>query len=893
MPTPPASQTQIFIAGMSASVLVRIANLVITDVINEQPNTATLTVNQTPHAPATAAFAPHAFDAAAFVTTPVPMIYPAIRRGQPIAIYAGSQNADSLVFAGEIVSTRQFYDVQRPALVGYHLSCIDYTRALNRRKVMHSYGTQSVTAIVLDLMASRIAEGFTTRHVAPNLPPVAIDFTFEEMNRALTRLANRIGAYWYIDYEKDLHFFLEEPGDAPAPLVPGGEPFADLTFDTDLSQVRTRVLVEGAGSVTLAQVLPGETMIPVQDPIMFPPTGLVVIGQQRLAYTSVVTGGAGSLIGPGAQPGSAPVATPTPGTGIESGVHAYAVTFQSASGESLPSPTSAPVTLGAVDPPAGAPAAGAPTAGSGPDPGVHYYAVSFVTASGETPPSGYSGPTETTQVSGVPAPSATTAVKRGVIGNLQTGVSYRYKTTFTTATGQTLPGPPSTAFTPTGPPPPPPVIANFYPGTGGALTAGGTYLYWLSYIAPGYETALRAAHTLVPLTASQNAVDLQNIPDLNFADPRMTGRRLYRSKAGETTPARLLVTINDMTTTAYFDTTADASLGATRLPNDPPIGTIGDQATVTIPSSGDTRVTGRKIYRSDAAAPFRFLATISNNTATQHVDNTASVSTQPDAPTTDTTGGALTCVVPLAGILTGPAGVTARKLYRTPVGSIDLKLLATLANNTATTYTDTKLDAALGALAPTGNTTAQNQVALANLPIGGAGVTARKVYRTAAGAALVQFLTTIADNTTTTATDAASDATLGAPAPDRRYLRPATTARPGECGRDNPAGRRDGRLCAHGRLCRDWQRRAGHPLYRRHGDRADGHPAEWPRRRDVDRRLQLERHRRAGPDRDSAERDGRDRAGPGRRPGGAPPDRAGRCRGAGGAGGDRRRRRRD
>ena len=61
--------------------------------------------------------------------------------------------------------------------------------------------------------------------------------------------------------------------------------------------------------------------------------------------------------------------------------------------------------------------------------------------------------------------------------------------------------------------------------------------------------------------------------------------------------------------------------------------------------------------------------------------------------------------VELTGIPTGGALVTARKIYRTAAnGSIAL-LLATISNNTATTYTDNIADASLGAQAPTTNTT--------------------------------------------------------------------------------------------------------------------------------------------------------------------------------------------
>jgi len=62
--------------------------------------------------------------------------------------------------------------------------------------------------------------------------------------------------------------------------------------------------------------------------------------------------------------------------------------------------------------------------------------------------------------------------------------------------------------------------------------------------------------------------------------------------------------------------------------------------------------------------------------------------------------------VELTAIPIGGALVTSRKLYRTAAGGSTYLLLATLANNTATTYTDNIADASLGAGAPSANTTA-------------------------------------------------------------------------------------------------------------------------------------------------------------------------------------------
>lgn len=67
--------------------------------------------------------------------------------------------------------------------------------------------------------------------------------------------------------------------------------------------------------------------------------------------------------------------------------------------------------------------------------------------------------------------------------------------------------------------------------------------------------------------------------------------------------------------------------------------------------------------------------------------------------------------VELTAIPIGGALVTSRKLYRTAAGGSTYLLLATIANNTATTYTDNIADASLGAGAPSSNTTGDPELA--------------------------------------------------------------------------------------------------------------------------------------------------------------------------------------
>lgn len=72
---------------------------------------------------------------------------------------------------------------------------------------------------------------------------------------------------------------------------------------------------------------------------------------------------------------------------------------------------------------------------------------------------------------------------------------------------------------------------------------------------------------------------------------------------------------------------------------------------------------------------------------------------------------------------------------------------------------------AISAAVTVADKTTNGKVSLTAIPLGGALVTSRKLYRTAAGGSTYLLLTTIADNTTTTYTDNIADSALGAEAP--------------------------------------------------------------------------------------------------------------------------------
>lgn len=224
----------------------------ILDVLNESPNTCTLMVR---------GFTPTV--------------------GLSVQIDYGSV----VLFRGLIT---QVTNVQRRSgtRIRYRLSCIDWTFLLDRRLMNKGYASQTSGAIAADIIAT-YTSGFTSSNVQSGLSTIS-DFPnkMESVSQALTRLANLAGAFWYIDSAKDLHFRTSESQPQPTTLDASNNTFRNFQYRKDLLQVRTRVYVEGAGSVLSAPRVIGDTTIPVDDSTVFASSGgSVITNTQVLTYT--------------------------------------------------------------------------------------------------------------------------------------------------------------------------------------------------------------------------------------------------------------------------------------------------------------------------------------------------------------------------------------------------------------------------------------------------------------------------------------------------------------------------------------------------------------------------------------------------------------------------------
>jgi hypothetical protein len=191
-------------------------------------------------------------DDAEFTLRPNPGFTPTA--GQEVKVCLGA--AGNPIFAGQIGQIR------RPRVLGepypfHHISCQDWTRLFNRRRITRDFSGESATDIAIAIV-EEYTSGFTTYAIEPSLATMDEFICVNEPPMtALTRLANELGGGCFVDARKIVHLW-DSTGPSsnytptpPVQLTTSLSTLKQFTPHYDFSQVRTRAIVEGKSAQTV------------------------------------------------------------------------------------------------------------------------------------------------------------------------------------------------------------------------------------------------------------------------------------------------------------------------------------------------------------------------------------------------------------------------------------------------------------------------------------------------------------------------------------------------------------------------------------------------------------------------------------------------------------------
>lgn len=718
----------------------RVGTVSIHDVLNDTPNTCTFVCNA-----------------------------PAPTTGQGIQII----RKNATIFAGAVDRVDERYEGDDPANRAFDITAQDQTRFFTRRLVSQHYAEQSATPIAQDIAANtKFGAVFSIAGIAAGLPVLSggIDFLDENRAECFSKIAQRIGGYWYIDYANVVHLFVSEASETPDALTPTTATLMvdpPVTVSYDDTQIRTRVLVTGGGSQTQVAIPASTSIVPIDDATLFS-SGEAKTGTQRIAYTGKFSGGIATNVGSSiAAPSTAPTATLSATTvGSIVGVVSYKVSFKNASGETLPSAASNTVTGVAFSAPSGGPTAGA-IVGLGRLVGTFQYKITNVTDRGETTPGPASSAVTATAFAAPTTPSV----------NISSGIgrlvgTYNYRETFLTAYGETDGGGigARTAAAMAAPTSPSTAEAS---STGGPLI--GTYGYRVSFLSPYGETLPGAASTIT--VAAQTAPGAPSTTAAaNIPGPLIgvySWKVSFVSAIGETLgSASGNITVSVVT--ANSPTVSGDGTGVS----------IAYAVTYVHPVYGESALSARTVDTNKGANPVIsvsglpsgcgwnvYSSGVSSNPATDPLFKIAEMPVGASSFTHTTQTGPQEGVIATMGrygtissIPTGPTGTTARRVWRTKAGGSTYYLVGQIDNNTSTTLDDVTPDYSLTVTAPITNANGKT-VTVSSIQVGPTGTLGRRVWRTKAGGTEYFLVGQLADNTTTTLTDATPDTALTQSAP--------------------------------------------------------------------------------------------------------------------------------
>jgi len=125
--------------------------------------------------------------------------------------------------------------------------CKDYTYALDRQLVAKTYTAQTVDDIIADLI-STFSTGFTVVNVNCPVTIDKVQFNYLPISKCLEKLTELVGDYeWYVDYDKDIHFFASSAMSASFNLTDtsGNYFFNSLIVREDTHQLRNEIIIRG------------------------------------------------------------------------------------------------------------------------------------------------------------------------------------------------------------------------------------------------------------------------------------------------------------------------------------------------------------------------------------------------------------------------------------------------------------------------------------------------------------------------------------------------------------------------------------------------------------------------------------------------------------------------
>lgn len=157
-----------------------------------------------------------------------------------------SSSTTSHLFGGTITEIETIVEGITPLA---QVTATDWGYTMNGKLVVKAYADMDPADILADLVSNYCPPGFDAstyvQRAGYNL--TSIKFNYEQPTKCIQALASLIGWDWYVDADKNIHFFLSENNSAPFPIddTTGAIEWPTLDVDVNLQNMKNSVFVIG------------------------------------------------------------------------------------------------------------------------------------------------------------------------------------------------------------------------------------------------------------------------------------------------------------------------------------------------------------------------------------------------------------------------------------------------------------------------------------------------------------------------------------------------------------------------------------------------------------------------------------------------------------------------
>jgi hypothetical protein len=159
------------------------------------------------------------------------------------------------IFGGRIIGIT-LSSKRETGVVFATIQCVDYVRDLDHNLVSKAYTDMTDKEIIEDIVATFAPGlGITTNNVIEGVTIDQINFNYVQPSQALRRIADLTGRNWYIDYNKDIHYFPLLTNTTPFNITDVAEPVRTTYINDSMATLPAGTLKNDAAYVSPSYVM--------------------------------------------------------------------------------------------------------------------------------------------------------------------------------------------------------------------------------------------------------------------------------------------------------------------------------------------------------------------------------------------------------------------------------------------------------------------------------------------------------------------------------------------------------------------------------------------------------------------------------------------------------------